>query len=114
MILIVEDDVPLRETFQDVLRQSGYRVMAAEDAPAALALIRERRPSFMFVDLILRGMSGRDLIRTMKGDPALASIPVVAMTASWNLEADGVAVMKKPFTTQAAIDLIENHCGNAR
>jgi CheY-like chemotaxis protein len=108
-ILIVEDDKPLRETFADILRQVGYRVISAENGRDALARIRAERPTFIFIDLIMPVMNGFELIQVLKADSELATIPIVAMTASGATTAPGALLMKKPFRAEAAVGLIEMH-----
>jgi CheY-like chemotaxis protein len=112
-IFIVEDDKPLRKTFTEVLREFGYRVAAAENGREALDYIRVNRPSFIFVDLVMPVMNGLELIRALKSDSELATIPIVAMTASGATEAPGIMFMKKPFSAEVAVALIEMHCDSA-
>jgi CheY-like chemotaxis protein len=111
-IFIVEDDKQLRETFTDVLRQIGYRVASARNGCEALEWIRAHRPSFIFVDLVMPVMNGAELIRALKSDSELSTIPVVAMTASGASIAPGVMLMKKPFSAEVAVELIEKHTGS--
>src|SRR5262245_35805554 len=100
-ILIVEDDKPLRETFEAVLREMGYPVTSARNGKEALERIRAQRPSFMFIDLVMPVMDGFSLIETLRTDSDLSTIPFVAMTASWSSRAPGVHIMKKPFRAEA-------------
>lgn len=111
-IFIVEDDKPLRETFTEVLRENGYRVAAAGNGSEALEYIRAHRPSFIFIDLVMPVMNGVELIHALKSDSELSTIPVVAMTASGATSAPGVMFMKKPFSADVAVGLIEMFCGS--
>jgi CheY-like chemotaxis protein len=113
-ILIVEDDKPLRDTFVSVLSQMGYHVTSAENGVQALERIRERRPSFIFVDLVMPVMNGFELIETLKADSELCTIPLVAMTASGSPRPPGVGLMRKPFGVRMATDFIRAHCADAR
>jgi two-component system cell cycle response regulator DivK len=81
-VLIVEDDALNRKLFQDVLVARGYRVLEAGDAPAAMALIRDRRPDLVVMDVGLRSaLSGLDVVAWLKASPDLAAIPVLVVTA---------------------------------
>jgi CheY-like chemotaxis protein len=117
-ILIVEDHKTLRETFQDVLRQSGYQVRAAANGRAALARIGKSRPSIVFVELTLPGMSGLEFIHALRANPAYSTIPVVAMAARGDTgvptdTGQNVTIVCKPFSTQTAIHLIEAHAAKS-
>ena len=64
-VLVVEDDADVRETALALLEDLGYRVLAAADGPAALALLQEHREvDLLFTDIVMpKGMSGLDLAR---------------------------------------------------
>ena len=111
-ILVVEDDQPLREAFELVFRELGYEVSTAANGEQALEHIRQQRPTFMFIDLVMPVMSGFRLIETLQTDASLAGIPMVAMTACSITAPVGVKVMRKPFATDAAIELVRLHCGD--
>jgi DNA-binding response OmpR family regulator len=97
------------------LQQVGYRVIAAANGREALERIRLHRPTFIFVDLVMPVMNGFELIRALKSDRELSTIPVVAMTASGAIDVPGVMLMKKPFRAETAVGLIEMLCpGSAR
>jgi len=111
-ILVVEDDLSLREAFELVFRELGYEVSTAANGEQALEHIRHQRPTFMFIDLLMPVMSGFRLIEKLKTDATLADIPMVAMTASSVTAPVGVKVMRKPFATDAALELVRLHCGD--
>jgi len=78
VILLVEDDRPVRELARDVLERHGYRVLEAPAAAAALEIWKARNPEIdlLFTDLIMPGgMSGRDLANLLKASkPSLKVI----------------------------------------
>jgi CheY-like chemotaxis protein len=111
-ILVVEDDQPLREAFELVFRELGYEVTTAANGQQALEHIRHQRPSFMFIDLVMPVMSGFRLIEMLQTDASLADIPMVAMTACSLTAPCGIKVMRKPFATDTAIELVRLHCGD--
>jgi CheY-like chemotaxis protein len=111
-ILVVEDDPTLREAFELVFREMGYEVFTAANGEQALEHIRLQRPTFMFIDLVMPVMSGFRLIETLQTDASLADIPMVAMTACWGPAPAGVRVMRKPFATDTALELVRLHCGD--
>jgi CheY-like chemotaxis protein len=81
-VLVVEDDVEIRETFMDVLRDEGYTVAAVADGAAALELLKTITPKVILLDLNMPVMNGAAFRRTQCLDPALAAIPTVFMTAN--------------------------------
>ncbi len=63
------------------LRQSGFKVTQAESGPSGLEQARRLRPALIVLDLMLPGMDGRDVCRSLKSDPVTRNIPVVMLTA---------------------------------
>ncbi len=82
-ILIVDDDSDVRKSLSDFLEDEGYRVTAASNGRTALDLMRAGvRPAVILLDLMMPGMDGWDFRQAQLEDPALASVPVVVVTAS--------------------------------
>ncbi|MFL5274228.1 MAG: response regulator [Anaeromyxobacteraceae bacterium] len=105
-VLLVEDDVATREALRDILSEQRIRVWTATDGCAALELLRSGRitPSVIVMDLFLPRMSGFELREALRGDAALARIPVVAMSGDRNAQIDAARRFEKPFD---ATDLVE-------
>jgi len=82
LILIVEDNDKNMKLVRDVLQVKGYATLEAGTAEDGLVLARERSPDLILMDIQLPGMSGIDALKTLRADPATASIPVIAVTAS--------------------------------
>jgi CheY-like chemotaxis protein len=81
LILIVDDNPIDLKLTSALLGVEGYEVEAAVDAEQAQLLLRRMVPDLMVVDIALPGMDGLTLTRLVKGDPRLAHVPVVALTA---------------------------------
>src|SRR5262249_50713784 len=79
-ILLVEDVALNRELLVQLLGER-YRLVLAEDGADALARAAETRPDLILMDLTLPRMDGWEATRRLKGDAALAGIPVVAVSA---------------------------------
>jgi DNA-binding response OmpR family regulator len=109
-VLICDDDERLRE-LMSVTLELDYNCVEAGDTEAALELFRTERPAVALLDVMLPGKSGIDLLREVRGDPELATIPVIVVSA-WTREADLAAASEagadaflgKPFD----IDLLRN------
>jgi two-component system cell cycle response regulator DivK len=80
-ILIVEDNDTNLRLFTYLLSSKGYEVRGAGDASAALQLLQTFRPRLILMDLQLPGVNGYELTKTIKADPALRDIPIIALTA---------------------------------
>ena len=80
-ILVVEDNDLNRKLFCDVLKSQGFAVEPVADGQVALDRARDFVPNLIIMDIQLPNVSGLDLIEAAKADPALRSIPVLAVTA---------------------------------
>jgi len=76
----VEDSKFLRMATERALTAAGYEVVSAGDGEQALVLAREHFPSLVLLDVMLPKMSGLDVVKALKKDPATASIPVMMLT----------------------------------
>jgi CheY-like chemotaxis protein len=112
-ILIVEDDPDFRYAISQIVRDEGYRVETAPDGRAALDKLRwGLRPRLILLDLRMGIMNGWDFRAEQKKDPALAGIPVVAMTAGrWkqgDLD-DFTARTEKPIDLDQLRAILDQH-----
>jgi two-component system, cell cycle response regulator DivK len=83
MTILVIDDNPVNlRLAAEVLRSEGHRVLRAEDAEEALALLDLQLPDLVLTDIALPGIDGLELTRRIRADPRLRNLPVVALTAS--------------------------------
>jgi len=79
--LVVDDDDDARLLLSRTLEKEGWSVDVAENGEVALARIRTRRPSLILLDLMMPVMDGFTFLRTLRGLPEGADIPVVVLTA---------------------------------
>jgi len=82
LILIVEDNPRNMKLVRDVLQVKGHETLEATTAEEGIPLAIERKPALILMDIQLPGMNGIDALRLLRGDPATAKIPVIAVTAS--------------------------------
>ena len=85
-ILIVDDYAGARYLRSRILSDGGYEVLEAATAEEALRLIAATRPSLIVLDVNLPDLSGMEVCRRLKQDPATAAIPVILITAAWMSE----------------------------
>ncbi|TAJ99870.1 MAG: response regulator [Chloroflexota bacterium] len=79
-VLVVEDDPSAVRLLHAYLEPEGYRVRIAPDGEQALLDVRTERPAAILLDVLLPGMDGWEVLRRLKADPELRSIPVVMVT----------------------------------
>jgi CheY-like chemotaxis protein/nitrogen-specific signal transduction histidine kinase len=80
LILVVDDDTTVRELVKRHLERSGFAVVTAGSGQEGLRLVRELRPSVVTLDIMMPDLDGWTVLAAIKGDPVLASIPVVLMS----------------------------------
>lgn len=106
-ILVVEDEADIAQILSYNLGQAGHQVAVASGGQAALAMTLEERPELVLLDLMLPDISGLEVCRTLKTDPARKDIPVIMLTArseeidrvvGFELGADDYVV--KPFSVR--------------
>lgn len=100
-VLVVEDDPQIRQFVAAALHEGGHEVLTAADGEA-LDLARRAAPDLILLDLLLPGLSGEEIARRLRADPATATVPLVAMSAQDRLRAGGDALpvddrLPKPF-----------------
>jgi DNA-binding response OmpR family regulator len=106
-ILIVDDEMQIVQIVRDALEKAGFRTITAYDGEQALTLFRSERPHLMILDLMLPGMDGLDVARTIRKE---SDIPILMLTAR-TAEADRVAGLElgaddyvvKPFSPRELV-----------
>src|SRR5205085_9293316 len=79
-VLVVDDDGAVREFMQRFLERQGYVVITAANGIEALALARDNHPAAITLDVMMPDIDGWTVLAAIKGDPALADIPVILVT----------------------------------
>ena len=80
-ILVVDDEIGIRELLSEILSDEGYDVQLAENAGAARAFRSQARPDLVLLDMHLPDISGLELLRHIKQDDGIADIPVIVVSA---------------------------------
>ena len=80
-ILVVDDDKEVVRLMRAYLEQAGYQVLMAFNGETAVHMLRREKPDLMLLDLMLPDRDGWDITRLVRGDPTLAHIPIIMLTA---------------------------------
>ena len=116
-ILIVEDDVTMRELVSHKLLSNGFEIKQAEDGKKALELFDAEKPDLVLLDLIIPEIDGFKVLESIrqKKDPAIANTPVIVLSNSWSnkdiLSTQALNVqaymIKAYFTTEEILNKIK-------
>ena len=109
-ILVVEDEDDIREPLRYNLANEGYRVVWAASEEKALNAVRASLPDLVLLDLMLPGLDGLEVCRSLKQDPQTRNLPIIMLTAKGE-EADIVAGLElgaddyvtKPFSLRVLL-----------
>jgi CheY-like chemotaxis protein len=114
VVLVVDDQQGMRELCRVILELAGYAVIEAADGKRALDALGRYRPHAVILDLMMPVMDGWEVLTRIQDDPALASVPVVVVSACAGVEDRRRAVdlgavdyLHKPFDARALTDAVE-------
>jgi two-component system phosphate regulon response regulator PhoB len=113
-VLVVEDEVPIRQMIAFNLMRAGYEVTEAGDCHDARASIADDRPDLVLVDWMLPDSSGLELTRMLRRDEAYRDLPIIMLTARaeerdkvQGLDGGADDYMTKPFSGRELVSRIK-------
>jgi CheY-like chemotaxis protein len=113
-ILLAEDEPAIVELVRVTLEDHRVRVVAAADGLSALDLVARLRPDIVLLDVGLPDISGLEVCRRLRCDPATAGVPIVMLTAAaqqddvaQGLAAGAALYLTKPFSPVRLLSLVE-------
>jgi CheY-like chemotaxis protein len=116
-VLVVEDDLEIRESVMEILEEHGYEPVGAQNGLEALDKLRSPGPTpcLILLDLMMPLMDGRAFRQVQLQSPELASIPVVVISAFRDVaqalqEMKVADLLKKPFKLQELVGLAQRYC----
>jgi len=109
IVLVVEDDVDLREALELVLSEAGYVVYTAANGVEALEALQQIRPALIITDLMMPEKNGWDLLDEIDQMPTLSAIPRIVITAAANAGAIGLKapVFIKPVRAEDLVRAVQ-------
>ncbi len=117
-VLIVDDDMAIRDVLTEVIAEEGYVVSSASHGGEALDRLRQAaaRPQLILLDLMMPVMSGWDFRAEQQRDAELARIPVVVLSADRGVQSKASMVqadgyLAKPVDLDVLLDIVRHYCG---
>lgn len=115
-ILIADDDVEVLYTLERLLEREGYDVIKATSAVEVLARIETDVPDLFLIDIVLPGINGVELCRTLRADTNTQAVPIIFLTGQHSshgvadaLDAGGDDYVRKPFVMRELMARIRAH-----
>ena len=106
-VLVVDDELDIREAVTEVLSYEGHEVFTASEGAEALRKCQALQPDLVLLDLMMPGMNGWEFRLAQLRDPAIAAIPVVVLSALGRVSnIDALAFLPKPFGLDDLLDLV--------
>ncbi len=104
-ILLAEDDKQIGDMISFKLSNSGHQILRAEDGEQVVKLVARERPDLILLDAMMPGLSGFEVLRRLKSDSTVRSIPVIMVTAKGHerdvltgLRGGAIDYIVKPFS----------------
>ena len=118
-ILVVEDDVDIREALTELLQSEGFEVDSVANGHEGIKFLGEKTaetyPALILLDLMMPIKDGWEFRAEQRADPRFSHIPVIVLSADGGLkqkaeaiEADGY--LKKPIEVDALLDIVQKYC----
>ena len=110
LLLIVEDEIAVRDTLTELLGTDGREIVTASDWQEALERLTEvPRPCVILLDLMMPRMNGWEFLQRKSADPLIADIPTIVLSGSGR-PPGAVHQLSKPVDAERLLALIEQYC----
>ena len=117
-ILVVDDEPNIVRSLAYILKKEGYDVSTAKDGEQAMDMVRDSKPHFMILDVMMPRKSGYDVCEEVKSDPDLRDIHVMMLTAKGQVGDREIGLSKgadeyltKPFSPRLILNKVEELLG---
>ena len=116
VILVVDDDGPILALMRNLLKEFGFQAVTADSGSKAIEAAREHPPALVLLDKNMPGMSGEDIIRTLRAEPGSKDLPVLILSGERMSRTDvsqlgANAAVQKPFDVMSLIEQIRGFVG---
>lgn len=117
-VLVIEDEPNISEALQFILSRDGWTVEVSADGRQAIGAMRENPPDLLILDLMLAGLSGFEILQSLRAEPGTRDLPVLMLTARGQAadreQAERLGVtrfMTKPFANADVIAAVRELAG---
>jgi two-component system, chemotaxis family, response regulator PixH len=117
-VLVVEDTPSQMDLITLYLKEGGFAVLTANNAKDGLDLLAKEKPDVVITDVVMEGMNGFEMCRSIKKNPETEKIPVIACTTRntdldrmWGMKQGVDAYVGKPFTSEEIIRAVRSVAG---
>lgn len=80
-ILVVDDDMTLRELYEERMKREGYVIISASDGEEAIKKTEEEKPDLILLDIMMPKINGIDVMKMLRGKEETSNIPIILFTA---------------------------------
>lgn len=80
-VLIVDDDLVLRQLYTDRLQTEGYKILTASNGEEGLEAVKNEKPDVIILDIMMPKMNGIDVLKNLRSQSETKDIPVIVLTA---------------------------------
>jgi CheY-like chemotaxis protein len=115
-VMIVDDEADVLLSVSQILEANNYRTIKARDGQECLDKLREEKPDVLLLDIMMPGLTSKEILRAIEKDSRLARMKIIFLTAIHSLEAEEegllaskqiVDFIEKPFSVRRMLDAIE-------
>lgn len=113
-VLVIEDDLAIRENTIEILELKNYRPLGATNGQEGIVAAKSQLPDLILCDILMPELNGYGVIKELKKNPSTARIPFIFLSASVEkneiqrgLDLGADLYLKKPFAIEELIDAIE-------
>jgi len=111
-VLIVDDDDTIRNLLYDIVTGKGYRAIAVASGESALEELEEREFDLIFLDLVLPGLSGADILRQVKASNGVPVVTVITGYANSSVAVEATSLcpmffIRKPFDVNDILTILD-------
>lgn len=117
-VLVVEDTPSAQQLLNKYLQESGYTVINASNGKEALDKVTQKMPDVVITDLVMPGMSGLELCRSLKKDPNTQKLPIIACTSKdqeldrlWGMKQGIDIYITKPYSKEEILRAVRSLAG---
>ncbi len=115
-VMIVDDEADVLLSVAQILEANNYRTIKARDGQECLDKLKEEKPDVLLLDIMMPGLTSKEILRAIEKDSRLARMKIIFLTAIHSLEAEEegllaskqiVDFIEKPFSVRRMLDAIE-------